>query len=170
MDVKMLTYIQSEYEFGRANQRAFWERVRGLVTRRDVSLLCFNEVVARLQPAGVVVDRGLQDIPVDKITGSAGRTKDFTRHFLPRLADMSSKERWRNIYTLAVTGAGFPPIEVYKLGDTYFVQDGHHRVSVANHLNWKTIQAYVTELSLPAAGEAEFYNWFDHDSGLEFHN
>jgi hypothetical protein len=43
-----------------------------------------------------------------------------------------------------------PPIEVYHLGDVYFVKDGHHRVSVARHLGWKTIPARVIEVTTRA--------------------
>ena len=32
------------------------------------------------------------------------------------------------------TGQSFPPIDVYKLGNLYFVRDGHHRVSVGRAL------------------------------------
>lgn len=39
---------------------------------------------------------------------------------------------------------GVPPIEVYRIGDVYFVRDGNHRVSVARQLGAKMIQAYVT--------------------------
>ncbi len=41
---------------------------------------------------------------------------------------------------------GLPPIEVYKVGDVYFVRDGNHRVSVARALGNKSIQAHVWEL------------------------
>ena len=41
---------------------------------------------------------------------------------------------------------GLPPIEVYNIGDAYFVKDGNHRVSVARQLGNETIQAYVTEV------------------------
>ena len=44
---------------------------------------------------------------------------------------------------------GFPPIKVYKVGDTYFVLDGNHRVSVAVHRGHKTIEAYVWEFETP---------------------
>ena len=93
--------------------------------------------------------RGLQDIPVKNIVGSTGRYEDFTRRFLPRRSGKRDKERWRNIYTLAVTGKGFPPIDVYKIDQVYFVKDGNHRVSVARELGWKMIQAHVTELPSP---------------------
>jgi hypothetical protein len=39
-----------------------------------------------------------------------------------------------------------PPIEVYKVADTYFVKDGHHRVSVARRLGQETIDAHVIEV------------------------
>ncbi|MCZ7600047.1 MAG: hypothetical protein M5U09_23090 [Gammaproteobacteria bacterium] len=52
--------------------------------------------------------------------------------------------RWVGV-KLAMTGLeGVPPIEVYRLGDAYFVKDGNHRVSVARQLGSKYIQAYVT--------------------------
>jgi nucleotide-binding universal stress UspA family protein len=41
---------------------------------------------------------------------------------------------------------GLKPIEVYKIGEAYFVKDGHHRVSVAREMGVKNIQAYVTEI------------------------
>jgi hypothetical protein len=41
---------------------------------------------------------------------------------------------------------GLPPIEVYQIGEAYFVRDGNHRVSVARELDAPTIQAYVTEV------------------------
>jgi nucleotide-binding universal stress UspA family protein len=39
-----------------------------------------------------------------------------------------------------------PPIQVYQIGDAYFVLDGNHRVSVARQLGAPCIQAYVTEV------------------------
>ena len=47
-------------------------------------------------------------------------------------------------------GGELPPIDVYKLGDNYYVIDGHHRVSVARQLGWDTIQARVVEVQTRA--------------------
>ena len=44
-----------------------------------------------------------------------------------------------------------PPISVYRIGEVYFVRDGHHRVSVARALGRTDIDAYVVESS-PASG------------------
>jgi hypothetical protein len=81
---------------------------------------------------------------VHKIVGSVGRYQDFTRSFLPKRS--VNRDRWKRINALARGQAGFPPIEVYKVGDAYFVIDGNHRVSVARQLNMPTIEAYVREL------------------------
>ena len=43
--------------------------------------------------------------------------------------------------------SGVPPIEVYKVGDAYFVKDGNHRVSVARQLGMSHIEAYVTDVA-----------------------
>lgn len=145
LNAEAIAYIKSESEFNHARLRAFIELVMGLITRHDMHLLSFNEVREKLRLRQSIY-KGLQDIPVASIVGSAGRYEDFTRHFLPRTSDKREKERWRNIYTRAVTGKGFPPIEVYKVDQAYFVKDGNHRVSVARDLGWETIQAHVTEL------------------------
>jgi uncharacterized ParB-like nuclease family protein len=42
-----------------------------------------------------------------------------------------------------------PPIEVYQVGEAYFVIDGNHRVSAARQEGMKTIAAYVCEFVTP---------------------
>jgi dienelactone hydrolase len=49
---------------------------------------------------------------------------------------------------------GLPPIELYKVGDAYFVKDGNHRVSVARQFGATTIEAYVWEYDTPVGGVA----------------
>ena len=39
-----------------------------------------------------------------------------------------------------------PPIDVYKIGEVYFVRDGHHRLSVAKANGATHIEAHVTEM------------------------
>ncbi len=145
MDIESMAYIRSESEFGNARKRAFLEMFMGLITGKKMHLLSFTEVVNKLKLKQSIY-LGLQDIPIKNIVGSTGRYEDFTRQFLPRSGEKRDKERWRNIYTLAVTGKGFPPIDVYQIDKVYFVKDGNHRVSVARDLEWETIQANVTEL------------------------
>lgn len=122
---------------------AFWQAAWSLLTGKSIDLLRFEEVKQRLRLRN---ERylGLREIPVEKIVGSVGRYRDFTRTFLPRTNAVRS--RWQRLDALARGPEGFPPIEVYKIGDAYFVSDGNHRVSVARQLGMKTIEAYVTEL------------------------
>lgn len=145
INAESIAYIRSESEFNRARVKAFLQMIMGLIKGHKLHLLSFDEIVEKLRLKQSVY-KGLQDIPIDNIGGSTGRYEDFTRHFLPRTSDKRDKERWRNIYTLAVTGKGFPPIDVYKIDQVYFVKDGNHRVSVARELGWETIQGFVTEL------------------------
>ncbi|MDM8521303.1 hypothetical protein QUF64_14755 [Anaerolineales bacterium HSG6] len=148
LDPQVKAYIDSESEFKHVRLRGFLERVMGFITGHNMHLLSFDEVVDKLRLHESIF-QGLHDIPVDSIVGSTGRYEEFTRHFFPMTGDQRNKERWRSIYTLAVTGKGFPPIDVYKIDQVYFVKDGNHRVSVARDLGWKTIQANVTELPSP---------------------
>src|SRR5262249_18714476 len=68
------------------------------------------------------------------------RYTDFTRTFLPRSNE--DRERWARVKAAFLEeGAGLPPIEVYKVGEVYFVIDGNHRVSIARQEGVTTIQA-----------------------------
>ncbi len=133
--------------FDEAARRAFLERILHKVRGKQDTLLPFDEVMRILgfritqRPHPTPVS-----IPLDKIVGSVGRYRDFTRTFLP--TENVDKERWVRVASL-LDGPGWPPIQVYKVGDVYFVQDGNHRVSVARSLGMKDIEAYVTEIQLP---------------------
>lgn len=135
------TAFDAAEEFRRARRSAEIRELLRSVGAQRVPLLSFDEVRRRLQ-AVEGSTRTLQDVPLDAIVGSVGRTVDFTREFLP-LQD-SDLERWVGV-SVAMSGLrGVPPIELYRIGDAYFVRDGNHRVSVARQAGSKTIQAYVT--------------------------
>jgi hypothetical protein len=57
------------------------------------------------------------------------------------------RERWEKIARLYLdpSGRGLPPIEVYQVGEGYFVSDGNHRVSVARQLGLEQLEAHVWE-------------------------
>jgi hypothetical protein len=135
--------MRARADFETARIQAFL-RDAGTVIRGDPRpLLSFDEVrrAARLEGQSY---RGLKDIPIDDIRGSVGRPNDFDASFLPVKPQM--RKRWEQLDAAMRRGEAVPPIEVYHLGDVYFVKDGHHRVSVARHLGWKTIPARVIEV------------------------
>lgn len=113
------------------------------MTGGNVDLVSYDEVAKRIK-ARQQIEMGTQMVPLDKIVGSVGRYRDFTRTFLPRSG--INPERWARIDAAMHSMVGFPPIDVYKIGDVYFVRDGNHRVSVARANGLTHIEAYVTEI------------------------
>ncbi|HZD11202.1 MAG TPA: ParB N-terminal domain-containing protein, partial [Candidatus Binatia bacterium] len=136
-------YLSAIQDFHEARRRAALEQVLARLRGQSDALLSYDEV-RRLVGERSRVDRGLKEIPLDAIVGSVGRYGDFTRMFLPRSDAM--QDRWARVKTVATDMGGWQPIEVYKLGDAYFVIDGNHRVSVARQMGIDTIPAYVTEV------------------------
>ena len=145
--------FKADGAFTQARRRVFVQRIRSFFTGHPPeSLLSFKEVRDKLKIRGQHYV-GLQTIPLDKIVGSVGRYHEFNRAFLPTQDHI--RERWKRIYEVAHSSEGFPPIDVYKIGDVYFVRDGHHRVSVVKELGATTIEATVTELDTPVPLSAD---------------
>jgi hypothetical protein len=44
-----------------------------------------------------------------------------------------------------MNGITLPPVELIKVGQDYFVRDGHHRISVSRMLGYGSIDAVVIE-------------------------
>jgi len=135
-----------ENDFIRARRKQVLSRLATWLRREpdDVNIMLpFHEVVDALGMAG---ERrlGLQVIRLDSIVGSVDRTRDFDRRFRPTSARV--RERWQRLALAQRRGEAIPPIDVYRVGDLHFVNDGHHRVSVAYALGLDTIDAYVTEV------------------------
>jgi uncharacterized protein (TIGR00730 family) len=137
---------QAEVAFSQARRRVFFRRIMSFFTgHHEEGLLSFEHVRELLKIRGQHYG-GVQTIPLEKIAGSVGRYQEFNRAFLPTQDFM--RERWKRVYE-AAHAQGFPPIDVYQIGDVYFVMDGHHRVSVLKELGAETIEAFVTELETP---------------------
>lgn len=131
-------------DFHRARRQAKIENILARLTGRSTELLSYDEVRQKLKAREGINER-LEDIPLDAIVGSVGRYQDFSRSFLPK--QDSTAGRWAKVEMAMTSMAGVPPIEVYKIGDAYFVRDGNHRVSVARQLGATHIHAYVTEVN-----------------------
>jgi hypothetical protein len=119
----------------------------------DVSaMLPFEEVVAALGRRGQR-DVGLQSIRLDSIVGTVARHhREFDRQFRP--TSLGVRGRWERIATARRRGAAMPPIDVYRIGELHFVEDGHHRVSVARALGDTHIDAYVKEVQTALGADA----------------
>ncbi|HMN30897.1 MAG TPA: hypothetical protein PKE45_22270, partial [Caldilineaceae bacterium] len=127
-------------------QRAQIADILGLVSGRNTDLVSFEEVARKLK-ARQQVEMGTRMVPVAQIVGSVGRYRDFTRSFLPRAS--ANPERWIRLDAAMNALESVPPIELFKVGDVYFVRDGNHRVSVARANGITHIEARVTEVKSP---------------------
>jgi hypothetical protein len=143
-----------ENDFLRARRRQVLARLAARLRREpdDVNLILpFDEVVAALGQRG---ERrlGLMTIGLDSIVGTVDSSRDFDRRFRPTSGRV--RERWERLALAQRRGEAIPPIEVFRVGNMHFVEDGHHRVSIALATGQKTIEAYVTEIltAVPAKG------------------
>jgi nucleotide-binding universal stress UspA family protein len=138
-----MNYVTAISDFREARRRAAMEQILARLRGGSADLLSYEEVREKLK-AQVSQAVELKEIPLAAIVGSVGRYTDFTRSFLPK--HDSDRERWARVEMAVTDLSGTPPIEVYQIGDVYFVRDGHHRVSVARKFGATQIQAYVTEI------------------------
>jgi len=130
-------------DFRLARRQAAIQSILGWMRGNKGELLSYEEVRKRLRTIEGA-DRRLQEIPITSIVGSVNRYTDFTRDFLPKKS--VSGERWARVKAASMDMRGLPPVEVYQIGDIYFVQDGNHRVSIARQSGTNTIQAYVRKV------------------------
>jgi len=138
--------VDAQHDFLRARRQAtlakLAARLRG--EPNDVRvILPYEEVVAAL---GFVSERpaGSHIVALDSIVGTVDRSREFDRSFRPTSARVRS--RWEHIAAAMRRGESMPPIDLLRIGEIYFVRDGHHRVSVARALGRTDIDARVTEV------------------------
>jgi len=138
---------QVTHDFDRARHRAFLNDLRALLRGQSNDLIPYHEIRRRVQPEGETY-RGMREVPIREIVGSEDRFRDFDRAFLPRQSHTAG--RWKNIDRAYLTDVILPPIQVYKVGNVYFVKDGNHRVSVARERGVEYIDAEVIESHIRA--------------------
>lgn len=140
--------LQAERDFSEARWQAFLNEIASFLERRPNELLSFDVVRSSLPIYGQSY-RGVREVPVDRIVGTtSNRYADFDRAFLPSQA--RTKSRWKAIDELRLRDQNVPPIQLYQVGDVYFVRDGHHRVSVARKTGQTYIDAEVIEMQTRA--------------------
>ncbi len=132
-------------DFGKARSKAFWRKIISRVFGETNELLPLDEVRQLVSIRGQHY-RGMEQVLLDQIIGSAGRFRDFDRAFLPIHERM--KDRWINVDKAHYDQIYLLPVDLYKMGEVYFVRDGNHRVSVARERGQEFIDAYVTEIDV----------------------
>jgi hypothetical protein len=126
-----------------AQSKAILNKLRAFLQRRSNCLIN----LAELTKGSRVINqhyKGTQTVLIDQIKGTESRNKDFDSEFNP--IRKNNKDRWISIIAARLQDVGLPAIDLLQVGDTYFVRDGHHRVSVAKALGANYIDANVTVL------------------------
>jgi hypothetical protein len=129
-------------DFARVRSRAFLKDVLALFSGKRDSLLSYDQVKEKLRIGGPIY-RGVRTVEVAKIVGSVNRYRDFDRAFLPTRNSLAP--RWQRVDRAFYEDVSLPPVVLYKVGEVYFVVDGHHRVSVAREQGQEFIEAEVRE-------------------------
>lgn len=127
-------------DFANARRRAFLKALLALLLNRPIHLLSFQDVQGSLDEE---VYRGIRTVEFARIVGSVNRYQDFDRSFRP--IRISCAERWKRVDRAHYESIELPPPILLKVGDVYFVYDGHNRVSVARLHGMECIQAEVVE-------------------------
>ncbi|MDQ6836198.1 MAG: chromosome partitioning protein ParB [Actinomycetota bacterium] len=138
--------VDAQHDFLRARRRATMAKMAARLRGEpdDVGqILPYEEVIEAL---GFVSERrvGPAVVSLDDIVGTVDRQREFDRRFRPTSGRVRS--RWEHIAAATRRGEAMPPVDLLRIGDIYFVRDGHHRVSVARALGRTDINAYVTEV------------------------
>ena len=139
------TNARTRADFGRARFKAFIHKAYYAIAGKHMnSLLSYDEVKEKLHVGGPIY-RGVKTVRVDQIVGSLNRYHEFDRAFLPKEDYLAG--RWQKVDRAFYQEVNLPPVVLYKVGDVYFVVDGHHRVSVAREQRQEFIEADVRECS-----------------------
>jgi hypothetical protein len=129
-------------DFDHARFKAFMNSVWAVLARRPNTLLSFDEIKEKLHVGGPIY-RGVKTVPLEQIVGSLNRYQDFDRVFLPTQSETA--DRWQRVNLAFYQDISLPPVLLYKVGNVYFVVDGHHRVSVAREQGQMFIEAEIRE-------------------------
>jgi hypothetical protein len=146
--------LWAEELFDAALIRARWGKIWRYVVRKKQSLANLDLAHYRLRNAYEV---GKQIVPIEQIRGTEGREADFDASFYP--LNKHSRSRWINIAAAKYTGAEMPPVKLIKVGEEYYVRDGHHRISVARAFGEGAIDAEVIVWEVEEKLKAEAPAW-----------
>ena len=139
--------IDAQAAFARQRRRRRFHRAVSLLRGRNAGEhLASLEDVLGAKPPALRRLTGLEAIPLCSVVGTAepAKARVFDGSF--RVPE-TSRRRWEGIWLANRRGTAVPPISVFRIGDRHYVDDGHHRVSVANALGMAAIDAEVTELA-----------------------
>lgn len=129
-------------DFGRVRFKSFINQVFSVLSGQRNNLLSYDDIKEKLRIGGPIY-RGVKTVRTNQIVGSLNRYHEFDRAFLPKEDQLAL--RWQKVDRAFYEDIHLPPVVLYKVGQVYFVVDGHHRVSVAREQGQEFIEAEVRE-------------------------
>jgi hypothetical protein len=138
----MIVDETARMHFQRARRKAVWNTLIGAVRLRSISLATLDEAKYGRAFAGLA-QGGVQQVALDLILGTVNRSRDFDLDFNP--LNEGIRPRWERVNKAFLDGVLLPAVQLRKVGNAYYVVDGHHRVSVAKYHGMKYIDAVVSE-------------------------
>lgn len=131
--------------FEHALSEGGWWRLMRKLRRQPTELLIFQQLRECLNWQGQV-GRGIHTVELNQVVGTMRMSNEFDAMFHP--ANRTSKFRWISVATAWLKDIPLPPIELIKVGDNYFVEDGNHRISVARALGVDYLEANIIEINI----------------------
>lgn len=152
-------------DFERIHRRGVVNKVWSKLTGRRHRLLDIQTVRQKVR-ARTQSHAGLRQVPIRQILGSEGRSADFDLEWKPLKS--ASMERWTSIAAARAKGTNLPAVELIKVGDVYFVRDGHHRISVAKSQGQLEVEANV--LAWQSGERSSAWTYPDSGASCSFRN
>jgi hypothetical protein len=144
------TFIPSQNQqilrlFSNLMTKGWWYRLFARITHRTCHLLELDKTLAQSDVENSHY-AGLQTVELDRIRGTEGKSDAFDDQFHPR--SEKARDRWFRIAFQKLNGHPLPPVELIDVDGTYYVRDGHHRISVARWLGETYIDAEIIVMDL----------------------
>jgi hypothetical protein len=131
--------------FWQTSSRGWFYRLWARMTHRATRLLDLDDTMQCNQVQNSTY-AGLKAVCIACIKGTLGKSDVFDAAFHP--VKESSRSRWLGIALENLRGRVLPPVDLVDVDGTYYVRDGHHRISVASSLGQAYIEAEITKMTL----------------------
>lgn len=129
--------LDAAKSFNLAYSRGKRNQLLAKILRKENHLQTLSsQPVASTHPISSIIS-----VPIRQIKGSLGRSTDFDVNFNP--LQERSRSRWISILTAVRMNIALPAVELVQVGETYYVRDGHHRISVAKSMDQEMIEARI---------------------------
>lgn len=140
-----------ESDYDRAIAIGKLQRLASFLSRRCNGLLSILDIKGG-RVFAAQRHSGVEQISVASIVGSINRARDFDNRFNP--LSKTTRSRWDSVNRAHLNGIVLPPVELQKVNDSYYVRDGHHRISVARFHGVEYIDAVVIDSICPIEAAA----------------